>query len=162
MCRMDVLRRAALAFAVGALTLAAEAKKAPSRIDVTVDPAGARVVVDGEVRGTAPLQVFDLEPGRHLFHVEAPGRRAADELVKVPEGESFIQKHFELERERALILVRTEPSGADVKHQGVNLGQTPLFLPTSRTLSSCRFPDTARPGCRCVRRGVRRLSSRSG
>ena len=139
MCRMDVLRRAALAFAVGALTLAAEAKKAPSRIDVTVDPAGARVVVDGEVRGTAPLQVFDLEPGRHLFHVEAPGRRAADELVKVPEGESFIQKHFELERERALILVRTEPSGADVKHQGVNLGQTPLFLPTLPTDESYTF-----------------------
>ena len=126
-------RKALVALALVACAAAATAKKAPSRVDVTVDPAGARVVVDGEVRGAAPLQVFDLAPGRHLFHIEAAGYRSADELVNVAEEDAFVQKHFELEREKALMLVRTEPSGAEVKHQGMKLGVTPLFLSTLPT-----------------------------
>ena len=48
------------------------AKPQPVRLDVTGQPEGAKVFVDGTLRGTAPCSVFDLQPGRHLVHVTAP------------------------------------------------------------------------------------------
>ena len=117
-----------------AMMLAFTATAKPvSRTDVTALPEGARVVVDGEVRGSAPLQLFDLQPGRHLFHIEAPGFRAVDEYVTVAGENSFVQKHFELEREKALILIHTDPPGAEVKCSGMNLGVTPLFVSSLST-----------------------------
>ena len=52
---------------MGLMVLTAAART-PTRVEITAQPDGARIVVDGEVRGTAPLQLFDLTPGRHLFH----------------------------------------------------------------------------------------------
>ena len=120
---------------MGLMALTATART-PTRVEITAQPDGARIVVDGEVRGTAPLQLFDLTPGRHLFHVEATGYRTADAYLTVGEEGSFLQKHFELEQEKALILVQSDPAGAEVRNQGMNLGQTPLFvssLPTDAT-----------------------------
>jgi len=39
------------------------------------EPAGARVLVDGRLRGTAPLRVADLDPGPHEVVVEGRGAR---------------------------------------------------------------------------------------
>ena len=132
---------------VFALTAAA---KPLSRVDVTAQPDAARVVVDGEVRGTTPLQLFDLAPGRHLFHVEASGFRAVDEYVAVGGEGAFVQKHFELEREKALILIHTEPSGAEVKCNGMNLGITPLFVSSLATDKDYTF-EFLRPGYRSAK-----------
>jgi hypothetical protein len=41
----------------------------PSTIRVVSEPAGAEVVVDGTVRGTAPLAIKDLPRGRHNIEV---------------------------------------------------------------------------------------------
>jgi hypothetical protein len=49
-------------------------------IDVR-EPAGARVLVDGRLRGTVPVRVADLEPGSHEVVIEHRGihtRRAVD------------------------------------------------------------------------------------
>jgi hypothetical protein len=44
------------------------------RLEVTSDPAGASVSVDGELRGVSPLTVDDLEPGEHNVMVQVLGR----------------------------------------------------------------------------------------
>lgn len=119
----------ALAFLVGA-------KEAPTRLDVSSAPEGARVFVDGEGRGVTPCSVFDLPAGRHLLHVETPSYRPVDEFVKISGPGDFLRRSFSLEPEKALILIQTEPSGADVKMSGVSMGATPLLLsdlPTGRT-----------------------------
>ena len=79
--------------------------KAPSRVDITTQPDGAKVFVDGESRGTAPVQVFGLSQGKHLFHVEAPGYCTVDEYVKVGGEGTLLQKNFDLTAEKALIFV---------------------------------------------------------
>ena len=59
------------------------APETPNRLDITVQPEGAQVFVNGKLSGTAPCSVFSLEPGRHLVHVEAPCCVSEDAFVKV-------------------------------------------------------------------------------
>lgn len=104
----------------------------PVRLDVTARPEGAHVLVDGVSKGTVPLSVFDIKPGNLLVRVEAPGYRPAEEYVRVNAGQ-FVRRDYELEPQSGLLLVLTEPAGADVRKDGVSLGTTPLFLHTLRT-----------------------------
>jgi len=114
------------------------AKAPPSRFDVTVQPEGAQVFIDGKLRGAAPLQLFDVSAGRHLVHVQAPGHLAADEFVTIKDGE-FVQKNWALVREKALLLLRTNPAGAEVRCNGVALGVTPLLSTTLNAGESYTF-----------------------
>ena len=104
-------------------------KEQPTRLDVNVQPDGAQVFVDGNLRGAAPCQIFDLAPGEYLLHVTAPSCRPADEFVQLEPG-GYVQKTFSLAPEKGLILVKTTPPGADVKYNGVSLGTTPLLVTT--------------------------------
>jgi PEGA domain-containing protein len=51
------------------------AKDAPAtstgQLQIRTEPAGARVTVDGAVRGTSPVTVADLEPGQHTVVLES-------------------------------------------------------------------------------------------
>ena len=118
-----------------AAAFASAAPKAPTRVDVSAQPDGAEVSVDGEARGLAPLSIFDLKPGPHHFHISAKGHRAEDAFVDVVAGD-FIQKHFSLVREKGLLLVKTDPPGADVKAYATSLGNTPLLITTLDTDAS--------------------------
>jgi hypothetical protein len=53
---------------------------------VETDPPGAEVWVDGSARGSAPLTLADLEPGRVSVRAEKPGYAAAEERVRVRPG----------------------------------------------------------------------------
>ena len=119
---------ACIACAVAAWTLTA----APIRIDITARPEGAKVMVDGVSKGVAPVSVFDVGPGQHLLRIEAQGHRHVEEVLSVKE-EDFIRRDYELEPEKGLLLIRTDPAGADVKQGGVSLGVTPLLVTTLET-----------------------------
>lgn len=105
------------------------AKEMPSRLDISVVPEGAKVLVDGQPRGVAPCSVFGLSDGVHLVQVEAASHVQQDEFVQISAGE-YLRKSFSLAEEKGLVLVKTEPAGADVKCNGVSLGMTPLLITT--------------------------------
>jgi hypothetical protein len=134
------------------------AKAPPTRLDVTAQPEGAQVFVDGQLRGIAPLQLFDVSPGLHLVHVQSPGYVAADEFVTIEEG-GFVQKNWALQREKALLLLRTTPAGAEVRYNGVALGTTPLLSTTLNAGETYTF-DLMLNGYRTKRIDVR-LESRA-
>jgi len=129
------------------------AKSPPTCLDVTVQPQGAQVFVDGQLRGISPIQLFDVSPGRHLVHVQAPGYLAADEFVTLNEGD-FVQKNWSLAREKALFLLRTKPAGAEVRYRGASLGTTP-FLATSFNVGESYALDLLLNGYRAKRIDVR-------
>ena len=124
------IRLAAAACALlGALAAHAADGEAPSRLDVTAEPEGASVYVDGVLQGPAPCTVFGLEAGRHLVRVASPSFVPQHAFVEVKPGVPA-RKAFQLAEEKGLILVRTDPAGADVKCGGVSLGATPLLVTT--------------------------------
>ena len=104
----------------------------PTRIDVTARPEGAKVLVDGVSKGVVPVSIFDVGAGRHFLRVEAPGRCPVEEVLSVEEGD-FLRKDYDLEPEKGLLLIKTEPSGAEVKQSGATLGVTPLLVTTLDT-----------------------------
>ncbi len=121
--RMGFTALAAAALALGAFAAA------PTRIDVTARPEGAKVLVDGVSKGVAPVSVFDVGAGQHLLRVEAAGHRFVEEVLSVREGD-FLRRDYELAPEKGLLLLRTEPSGANVRLGGSSLGTTPLLVTT--------------------------------
>ena len=125
---------AASVAAMFAMSLAA----APTRIDVTARPEGAKVVIDGASKGVVPVSVFDVEAGTHLMRVEAAGCRPVEETFTVADGD-FLRKDYDLESEKGLLLIKTEPAGAEVKQGGMSLGVTPLLLTTLDTDRSYAF-----------------------
>jgi hypothetical protein len=60
-----------------------------------------------------------------------------EEIISVSDGD-FLAKDYELERQKGLLLVKSEPEGAEVKLGGISLGVTPLLvtdLDTDRSYS---------------------------
>ena len=118
--------------ALSALLSAFALSAAPTRIDVTARPEGAKVLVDGVSKGVTPVSVFDVGEGTHLLRVEAAGHRFVEEILSVKDGD-FLRKDFDLEPEKGLLLLKTDPEGANVKCGGVSLGTTPLLVTTLDT-----------------------------
>lgn len=127
-------RLAASVAAMISMSLAAT----PTRIDVTARPEGAKVMIDGVSKGVVPVSVFDVGAGIHYLRVEAPGRQTAEEVLSVADGD-FLRKDYELEPEKGLLLIKTEPAGAEVKQGGMSLGVTPLLITTLDTDQTYAF-----------------------
>lgn len=54
-------------------------------LDIRSEPSGARVIVDGQNRGTTPLTIRDLPPGDHTVVLEAGGRKVT-QPVRIDAG----------------------------------------------------------------------------
>jgi hypothetical protein len=54
-------------------------------LDIRSEPAGARVTIDGQNRGTTPVTVRDLAPGDHQVVLEAGGRKVT-QAVRIDAG----------------------------------------------------------------------------
>lgn len=115
---------AALLFC-GASAIAQE--KVQTRLNATSEPSGATVVIDGVARGTTPLTLFDVAPGRHHLKYRLAGYVDSDLFFSTAEG-PYIEKSATLEAERGLLLLKTEPEGCDIQIDGVSVGRTPRLV----------------------------------
>src|SRR5690606_31074882 len=111
--------------------LALEPKRAP--VSVLVYPWGSDVFVDGWPAGRTPFS-GELPWGRHTVRVERPGFAAYDTTLTVwkttnSDGAVIVEVvEGALRREAGWLRVRSGPSGAEVRLDGVAVGQTPLDL----------------------------------
>jgi len=117
---------------LAAVLMLTGADNVPLRLDVTGQPEGARVSVDGKLRGTlqnsAPCAVLPLSPGRHLLHVEAQNYRPLDTYIYIDETTNYVSHAVDLEPERGIVLLKTKPAGATVTYNGNDIGTTPLLI----------------------------------
>jgi len=100
-----------------------------SRVVVTSQPVGATVIVDGRDRGVTPLTLFNLTPGPHHLRYRMAGYVERDRFFTTDEG-PVLEKNEVLVEETGLLLLKTEPAGANVEIDGVSFGQTPKLVTT--------------------------------
>jgi len=98
-----------------------------TRVSIASQPSGATVVVDGRDRGTTPVTLFDLAPGRHHLKFRLAGYVERDRFFSTDEG-PFIEKCEVLSEEKGLLILKTDPEGADIQIDGVSVGQTPRLI----------------------------------
>ncbi len=110
----------------------------PDWADVTFEsmPAGADIVVDGEVLGTTPGTV-EILAGAHDVRLQAEGYKEWRRPLRAIANEPQRYDGIVLEKADGLLSIASTPSAASVSVDGRYRGQTPLDLrlPPSRTYS---------------------------
>lgn len=94
-----------------------------------VKPDGATVLVDGVIRGRAPLMAaIELTPGKHVVRVELSGHQTWERKIDIHRGKEATAR-VELKKTVFVeVRVDTEPRGATVYLDKDLRGQTPLSL----------------------------------
>ncbi len=122
--------RATYEVAGGGAAQALEVSLLPSFATVSVSsvPPGARVLIEGEERGTTPFEAT-LDAGRYALTVAHPAYRNFETPITVKPGEPLVIGPIELGLADGVLVVRTNPAGADVSVAGRYRGRTPVNLP---------------------------------
>ncbi len=100
----------------------------PGRLEITSNPPGARVLVDGESVGETPLTDIPIEAGTRSLELRADRYRPLSTSLEVEGREIRQQLALALEPAWAEISVATEPAGATVLVDGESAGTTPDTL----------------------------------
>lgn len=101
----------------------------PAWAEVTVssEPAGARLLVDGEERGVTPLTT-QIMAGNHPVELQLEGFKPWTTDVQVKANEPLSLGPVRLGLPDGKLALRSDPSGASVSVGGVYRGQTPVSL----------------------------------
>ena len=100
-----------------------------TRVNITSQPSGATVIIDGMDRGTTPVTLFDLAPGRHHLKCRMAGYVDCDRFFSTEEASgNYLEKNVVLDEEKGLLLLKTEPEGCDIQIDGVSVGRTPRLI----------------------------------
>lgn len=124
----------------GAAETKAALREFYSLLKLTIDPAGAKVRVDGAELGVAPLtSPYALDLGPHTLRVEAPGYVAAEQKLEVP-GKTDLSLTITLKREKAA------PSKLSI-----HAGASDAISVDGKTLGVGHYDGTVTPGAHVVR-----------
>jgi hypothetical protein len=116
-----------LGVALSVAVWAGRSEGAAAQLRVTTVPAGATVICDGILREAAPVTIDGLAPGPHLVSVELSGYVPERKTVMlVAEEKAAVE--IKLEQEMGLVLVHSNPGGAEVVVDGAHRGKTPLLI----------------------------------
>ena len=113
----------------------------PQGINVTSNPAGAEVLLDGLKKGNTPITLNNIAAGIHIVEIGYPGYTSWKSTVDVPESVfKVISINLTPKPERlpGSITVRSDPGNALVTLDGNYAGQTPA--------NSSLHLDTLPPG----------------
>ena len=97
------------------------------KVSIHTQPIDALVAVDGKVVDPADLPLVLLEPGNHIFDIEADGYFPQTNYMTLS-ADSFQILNFQLQREEDLFpepKPETKPEPVAVMQQGVSLTSTP-------------------------------------
>ena len=142
-------RRWRYTFAMTAILVLAGAANLPAagtaagQVRVQSDPPEAVVTCDGIMQEVTPMTLTNLDAGPHLIVVSKPGFAEGRRTVLLSAGQRTAVE-MKLDAITGLMLVHTEPAGADVEINGAHRGKTPMLI-TDLPLGTYRVKTTA-PG----------------
>ncbi len=100
----------------------------PGQLDVSSQPGGASVFVDGELKGLTPLLDESLEAGQHHLLIELARYLPVEQELSIHGREIQQQLVIPLEPAWAEISVDSKPRGATILVDGEILGSTPAMV----------------------------------
>ncbi|NQU06596.1 MAG: PEGA domain-containing protein [Calditrichaeota bacterium] len=92
-----------------------------SGMNITSDPSGATVYLNGAYLGTTPLMRDDLTPGEGTLTVEMRGYVTHSQLIRLTAGDKLTNTVF-LVSQTGSIAVTTIPKGAEIFLDGKSMG----------------------------------------
>jgi len=96
------------------------------RLRIITKPKDATIIIDNRQRGSSPLSV-EIPHGKHLLTVRKSDYLTVRKTVNVAPGQiSTCELH--LKPVTGLVLIHSEPAGADVNINNASRGTTPLFI----------------------------------
>lgn len=120
------------------LLLAASETRQATPVEFVGENAAAELTIDAKAYGQTPTTVYDLLPGLHRYRLAAPGFVAADGFFELFAGTP--QKlQVELEPEKGILLLKSEPADAEISQDGVVLGRTPRLFTHLNAADTWRF-----------------------
>jgi len=99
----------------------------PAQLRIATQPEGAAVYCNGKLVDSAPALISDLAPGTHLVTAEKKGYRTARRTLELRAGQK-VSIDLSLDPVTALLIIRSDPDGAEVQIDGADRGKTPLLL----------------------------------
>ncbi len=103
-------------------------EKLPGLLDVTSNPPGATLLVDGVSVGETPLQGVELAIGNRNLRFDLQRYLPSEQALEVKGAGERQTLQIELQPAWASVAVQSEPAGARLSVDGEDLGQTPLEL----------------------------------
>lgn len=97
-------------------------------LEVQTNPEGAKVIIDGEYKGNTPL-TFTANPRieKYFVEIQNDGFKPIYKTVELKPG-STETISYALTPSICLALISSEPAGATVTKDGINIGTTPLLI----------------------------------
>ena len=128
----EIVRRIAAGSAPQQITqqtgLPTVVQKSYGTIDVTTDPQGANILIDGLEVGVTPKTIPNLETGSHNLILNYPGYERLQKRIMVEDGKTIPISEYLVPKTGSLSIL-SDPIGATVYLDNFVKGQTPLDIP---------------------------------
>lgn len=107
----------------------------PSVLRITTTPTGARILVNDQYRGRAPVDIAPLAAGTYTLRAELPAHDPAERTVRLDLGQRLVED-LALTPNAGRLEITTEPAGVRVLINGMPSGETEPAADGTDTLSA--------------------------
>jgi len=114
----------------------------PAKLSIVSMPPGARIYVDNQFRGEAPVLLEDLKPGSYRLRAELDGHDGQARTVELSMAQDLVEE-FRLESNTGSIQITTEPADVQVFIDGEEAGTTSAAEPAALVSSPLRIDGLA-------------------
>ena len=103
--------------------LSAVLKQIPAKLTLVSIPAGARMYVNNQFKGEAPVSLSGLEPGEYRLRAELAAHEPVSRTITVTRAADTTEE-FRMEPNCGTIEISTAPAGVTVRLDGKVIGKT--------------------------------------